>query len=147
MTSHYLNQWRHSLLMHICIPLPQWIKTQDSPAASPFSPHFFASSVAGNICREWMMFVWNFKWHNENGLAIENIWLRSPRQTPEIHRWGTHYLHKNFSQAVLEGCAWAGNIENNSSKPGDTYICISKLYHYWFRKCDTKPLPEPMMTC
>ena len=25
-TSHYLNQWWHSLLMHICLTQPQWVK-------------------------------------------------------------------------------------------------------------------------
>ena len=26
MTSHYLNQWRPSLLTHICVTRPQWVK-------------------------------------------------------------------------------------------------------------------------
>ena len=26
-TSHYLNQWRPSLLMHICFTWPQWVNT------------------------------------------------------------------------------------------------------------------------
>ena len=25
--NHYLNQWWHSLMMHICVPRPQWVKS------------------------------------------------------------------------------------------------------------------------
>ena len=35
-TSHYLNHWCSSLLMHICVTRPQWVKLKCSDAMAPY---------------------------------------------------------------------------------------------------------------
>ena len=60
-TSHCLNQWRHYILMHICVTLSQWVK-QHSLFGGP-SVHRshqsdrFTTQKACNAQLEWLIFL------------------------------------------------------------------------------------------
>ena len=60
-TGHYLDQWWHSLLMHICVTKPQWVKP----------------SSAGSVLTNFVITVLRMSWHLMVLVNQTQCWLQS----------------------------------------------------------------------
>ena len=116
-TSHHLNQWLHSLQMHVCVIGPHWINSSPPGQMAAISQTIFWDAFS-----PMKRFVFQFEFHWSLFLGVQliigqdwfSLWLGTEQAT-------NHYLNQRWPSSLTHICGTSGRWVNTCHEYGLQY--------------------------